>query len=122
MICHGRRGLFDEVALSERGFVLLVDGRRGARLDPALAAGAADLGIIVRRLLERPGALGDVQDLDRVFGAWFDAAGCAAVLWRPDFYVFGTAATVAEIAALLANARTWLQPAALNTVSGDGSE
>ena len=33
---------------------------------------------------------GDTEDLDGVYGGWFDRLGAGAVLVRPDFYVFGT--------------------------------
>jgi 3-(3-hydroxy-phenyl)propionate hydroxylase len=42
-----------------------------------------------------------LQDSDGDLGQWLDAKAASAVLIRPDFYVFGTAATAAEVEALV---------------------
>lgn len=42
----------------------------------------------------------EVLDVEGVYAGWFDEQGVAAVLVRPDHYVFGTAASAAEAAAL----------------------
>ena len=42
-----------------------------------------------------------LQDLDGDLGQWLDAKATSAVLIRPDFYVFGTTATVREVEALV---------------------
>ena len=42
-----------------------------------------------------------LQDSDGDLGQWLAAKGASAVLLRPDFYVFGTAASAPEVAALL---------------------
>jgi 2-polyprenyl-6-methoxyphenol hydroxylase-like FAD-dependent oxidoreductase len=81
-----RSGLFDDVIGG--GWVLL--GRDGVpRLDGEAAAFFARLRGTVAGL----GADG-VRDLDGVYARWFADAGVATVLQRPDFYVFGTAATL----------------------------
>ncbi|MES2264716.1 MAG: bifunctional 3-(3-hydroxy-phenyl)propionate/3-hydroxycinnamic acid hydroxylase [Pseudomonadota bacterium] len=43
----------------------------------------------------------EVVELEGVMAAWFDRHHCVAALVRPDHYVFGTAAGVAELMALL---------------------
>lgn len=89
---HGRRGLFDDVV--GRGFVLLVRDR----------GDLATLGDRQRRFLTHLGAhvvsLGDagpVRDVSGAYARWLGDLRCCAVLMRPDFYVFGTAAVPAEI-------------------------
>lgn len=62
--------------------VLLVDGPAPAPVEVADGAGL-------------------VIDRDGFVGAWFDRHGCEVVLVRPDRYVFGGAATVAEASSLV---------------------
>jgi hypothetical protein len=40
-------------------------------------------------------------DINGTYSQWFAAHHCAAVLVRPDFYVFGTAASQEEIPSLV---------------------
>ena len=47
----------------------------------------------------------DVEDLGGCYGRWFGEHRVAAVLERPDFYLYGAAATDEEIAALLTGLR-----------------
>ncbi len=63
--------------------------RLGAVVVEIVAADAADLGP------------GQAADLDGVYGDYFDAQGADVVVVRPDFYVFGAAATLGELPALL---------------------
>jgi len=50
-------------------------------------------------------AQGSARDLDGTYAKWFADASVAVVLQRPDFYVFGTAATVGGSAALVKQLR-----------------
>ena len=90
----GREGLLDDLAGG--GFTLLCrDGRSLATLEPGQ-----------RRLLERLGvrtvALGDeTLDVDGRTSAWLAEHRTAAVLVRPDLYVFGSARDAGELPALL---------------------
>ena len=92
--------LFDRVV--GYGFVLLIDGRAGSVAEAREQDLTDRLGVRVHRLTSRAAAPGELSDVDGVYGAWFDQIGCVAVLWRPDFYIFGTARTEPDISALLA--------------------
>ena len=85
--------------LVERGFVVL------ARRRPALPAEHA-------RFLERIGAqlivLEDLDDLDGRLTAWLEEHGLAAVLIRPDRYVFGAVATLDSLPTLVDDLRAQL--------------
>jgi hypothetical protein len=74
-----------------------------------------------RELLERLGAVAvevvdadaepeadQAADLNGVYAAYFDAHDAAAVVVRPDFYVFGVVADLADLSALLDELRSAL--------------
>jgi 2-polyprenyl-6-methoxyphenol hydroxylase-like FAD-dependent oxidoreductase len=94
---EGRRGLMDD--LLGTGFLLLAPGgdpqealgedrrERWARIDGRSAHVA-------------PGA--EVDDVAGTYAAWFKANGIGVALVRPDFYIFGTAPTLAGADALVA--------------------
>jgi 3-(3-hydroxy-phenyl)propionate hydroxylase/flavoprotein hydroxylase len=106
-------GLFDEVL--GHGFVLLLDGRDrpgGVPLTASTADLAARLGVSVHYLADGGDGKGGIADLDGVYGAWFDENGSAAVLWRPDFYVFGAAESIADVPALLKELASAIEPSA----------
>ena len=42
-----------------------------------------------------------LADRDGVYQSWFDAIGASAVLVRPDFYVYGSASSSAEVTSLV---------------------
>ena len=63
----------------------------------------------------------DVEDLGGCYGRWFDEHRVAAVLQRPDFYLYGTAATDVEVAGLLADVRAHFEQLRTSP-STDGSE
>jgi flavoprotein hydroxylase len=97
---RGATGLFDDVV--GRGWTLLSNaGDPAARLDGESAAFFAGLGGITAHV----GASGSLADLDGTYDGWFAQTGVAAVLQRPDFYVFGTAATPDEVSALVLDLR-----------------
>jgi len=92
----GASGLFDDVV--GRGWTLLSPITDPiTQLDDAAAAFFASLGGISAHV----GAQARVRDLDSAYRRWFDEAGVGVVLQRPDFYVFGTAAQVADGGALV---------------------
>lgn len=97
----GASGLFDDVVGG--GWILL--GSSPSAL-AALDDGA-------RTLLQSIGgtavALGrDVEDLDSTYGAWFAEQRVVAVLQRPDFYLFGSAAKPDDVPALFSALREHL--------------
>jgi len=93
-------GLFDDVV--GRGWTLLSPAVDPAgRLDPEAAAFFRSLGGISAHV----GPGGSIQDLDGAYARWFEAAGAAVVLQRPDFYVFGTAARLDGASALVERLR-----------------
>ncbi|QJU56310.1 bifunctional 3-(3-hydroxy-phenyl)propionate/3-hydroxycinnamic acid hydroxylase (plasmid) [Herbiconiux sp. KACC 21604] len=79
-------------------------------LDGAVQALADELG---ERVGLRTAVLGvDVEEDGDTLRAWATREGVIAVLVRPDFYVFGTASSVADIADLLASLHDSLSVAA----------
>lgn len=107
----GSQDLFDRVA--GYGFVLLIDDRGNRSVLPPAVEVPDGLRVGVRWLVSLPAQPGELADVDGVYGSWFDETGCAAVLWRPDFYIFGTARTTGEINALLVELAGVLEPATI---------
>ena len=111
----GREGRFDDVVGG--GFQLIVAGgdpvaqlsnRQRALLD-TLEATVASLD---------SGAPHGVRDRDGRLTAWLSERGAHAVLVRPDFYVFGGAATPHAVPALLDDLRTQLNITSTPATSG----
>jgi flavoprotein hydroxylase len=99
----GARGRFDDVV--GRGFTLLSPvGDPVQHLTPELSAFFASLGGIGAHVA--PG--GSVDDVQGQYARWFREHGVAVVLQRPDFHVFGTAATIDGAAALVGALRAAL--------------
>jgi flavoprotein hydroxylase len=94
---RGMTGLFDDVV--GRGWTLVSPfADPAAHLDPGAAALFAALGGTTAQV----GGDGPVRDVDGVYHRWFERAGVAVVLQRPDFYVFGSAARPDGSATLVA--------------------
>jgi 2-polyprenyl-6-methoxyphenol hydroxylase-like FAD-dependent oxidoreductase/catechol 2,3-dioxygenase-like lactoylglutathione lyase family enzyme len=94
----GREGRFDDVA--GRGFALVVasgDPRTALAVEQRTLLDALDATVVSLD----PHAPDGIRDLDRRLTAWLQAHDTYAVLVRPDFYVFGSAASPAELPALL---------------------
>ena len=89
------------------GFALLVRGpvrrdRAPRTLSPAFfRLGASVAHVVEGDVMPPSGACLELADPDGHLGRWFDDHEAAAVLLRPDRYVFGTAATRADIPALV---------------------
>ncbi|HYB22974.1 MAG TPA: bifunctional 3-(3-hydroxy-phenyl)propionate/3-hydroxycinnamic acid hydroxylase, partial [Solirubrobacteraceae bacterium] len=111
----GREGRFDDVV--GRGFQLIV-----AAGDPLgeLSSGqralidALDMNVVSLD----PAAPGGVHDLDGRLTAWLTEHQAHAVLVRPDFYVFGSCPSAAELPALLDDLRSQLQLTYTSTTAG----
>ncbi len=114
----GSEGLFDEVL--GRGFVLLVDGREGSSLDAPTTELAGALGVAVHHLTDRRLTTDGITDVGGVYGRWFDETGRTAVLWRPDFYILGTAGVLSDVPALLKTLATAVEPVQAPATVGEG--
>jgi 2-polyprenyl-6-methoxyphenol hydroxylase-like FAD-dependent oxidoreductase len=102
----GREGRFDDVA--GRGLQLIVAGGDPlAHLSSEHRALIDTLDITVASL--DPAAPNGVQDLDGRLTAWLAENEAHAVLVRPDFYVFGGAASADDLPALLEDLRLQLR-------------
>jgi flavoprotein hydroxylase len=96
----GATGRFDDVV--GRGWILLAaasDALSG--LDAESRAFLASIGGLTVSLEE-------VEDVDGTYRSWFAEHRAAAVLQRPDFYLFGAAPTAADVPPLLAALRQHL--------------
>jgi 2-polyprenyl-6-methoxyphenol hydroxylase-like FAD-dependent oxidoreductase len=83
------RGLFDDVF--GNGFALVARTRADlAGLSRGNREALASLGGVVV-------AADEIGDTSNVYRPWLESLGCAAVLTRPDFYVFGSAASAGEV-------------------------
>lgn len=104
----GTVGLFDDVV--GRGWLLVSNVADPlAHLDTASRAYFAALGGRTAYVA----ADGPIRDLDGRYAAWFADAGVQVVLQRPDFYIFGTAATVQGCSKLVTQLRDALECAAV---------
>ena len=96
MVSDGERtARFDE--LVGTGFVLI---GRDADSFAALSGSVAMQWQILGGVSAHFGADG-LADLDGVYQSWFDDIGASAVLVRPDFYVYGSASSSAEVPSLV---------------------
>ena len=103
----GRTGLFDDVV--GRGFQLIVaDGDPIAQLSREHRELLDKLDVTVASL--DPAAPQGVRDVDGRLTAWLQEHGAHAVLVRPDFYVFGSVSSAADVPALLDDIRSQLHP------------
>ncbi|MES2264825.1 MAG: bifunctional 3-(3-hydroxy-phenyl)propionate/3-hydroxycinnamic acid hydroxylase [Pseudomonadota bacterium] len=101
--CNGRTGRFDDVV--GLGFTLLLRGASQlAALTPEHHAALAALGGKVVHLATSgdDGAQGAVTDLDNKFAPFMDGHGIAAMLLRPDFYLYGSVSDAAGVGNLIA--------------------
>jgi 2-polyprenyl-6-methoxyphenol hydroxylase-like FAD-dependent oxidoreductase len=101
----GREGRFDDVV--GRGFQLIVAG--GDPLDGLGARQRALLDTLDATVASlQPDAPHGVRDVDGRLSDWLSQHDVHAVLVRPDFYVFGSAASPADVPELLDDLRSQL--------------
>lgn len=89
-------------AVAGTGWRLVLDASFAA--DPAIDAAASAAGLTIVRLAGANGPSADRHGLaerDGVLARWFAGHGVGAAVVRPDHYVFGTAATTADLLALI---------------------
>ena len=111
----GREGRFDDIVGG--GFQLIV-ARGDPLVDlPAEQRALIDLLDITVASLDADAPQG-VRDLDGRLSAWLSEYAVHAVLVRPDFYVFGSAASQAELPALLDDLRSRLHLTSTPASSG----
>lgn len=95
-------GRFDDVV--GRGFVLLT-----AEGDPRVALGAEELAFLERlgaRLVSLdPEQEGGIRDVDGRLTSWLAGHDAAAVIVRPDFYVFGAVRSAEDLSPLVRDLR-----------------
>ena len=91
----GMRGLFDDVV--GRGFAMIArDTATLEAISPANRAALQAQGAILTHI-----GPGGVIDSNGSYATWLGQLGCAAVLVRPDFYVYGGARTPDELNVLI---------------------
>jgi hypothetical protein len=112
---EGREGRFDDVVGG--GFQLIVaDGDPFEHLSDRQRALLDALGATVATL--DPAAPLGVRDCDGRLTAWLSEHNAHAVVVRPDFYVFGGAASPRDLAALLDDLRTQLHLTTTPSIAG----
>jgi 2-polyprenyl-6-methoxyphenol hydroxylase-like FAD-dependent oxidoreductase len=105
VVMDGEEGLFDDVVGS--GWALIAAaGDPTASLDSEQLATLHVLNAKIASL--SPRAPAGVEDVDGRLTEWLLEAGAHAVLVRPDFYVFGSAATPQDLPALIDDLATRL--------------
>jgi 2-polyprenyl-6-methoxyphenol hydroxylase-like FAD-dependent oxidoreductase len=101
----GREGRFDDIV--GRGLVLIT-----AEGDPRAALGAEELAVLERlgaHLVSLdPEQEGGVRDVDGRLTSWLAVHDAAAVIVRPDFYVFGAVSSADDLPPLVRDLRQQL--------------
>ncbi|WP_410589301.1 bifunctional 3-(3-hydroxy-phenyl)propionate/3-hydroxycinnamic acid hydroxylase [Amycolatopsis sp. lyj-23] len=99
----GRRQRFDDV--SGGGWLLVAwDASAIAGRDDDLAAWRTVGGSVLvlgAPANGEPGAVTAIDDVDGVYRRWLDEHACAAVVVRPDWYVYGSAVSAGSLGSLL---------------------
>jgi 2-polyprenyl-6-methoxyphenol hydroxylase-like FAD-dependent oxidoreductase len=103
---EGRVALFDDV-VGEGWCIVTRDSRMVANLAPAQRVFWQS---IDGRIATFGQAAEDLHDVENVYEAWFATSSCAAVVVRPDWYVYGTARDQRELSEMLERLSRSLQP------------
>lgn len=112
---EGREGLFDDVFGGGRFTVVALGGDPAAVLSAEQLAFLAEIRAVVARVESEPAGDGAAADLEGRYASYFEEHGLAAVLTRPDYYVFGGAATLADLPSLVDDLRDQLRFAEVST-------
>lgn len=113
----GQEGLFDNVV--GRGFQLVAtDAAVIDALDESSREFLDTIGATVA-VVGAPGSGAEVVDAEGTYAGWFAEHGRVAVLARPDFYVYGSAADAGDVNELVASLRASI--AGPSTASAQGS-
>ncbi len=64
----------------------------------------------VVRPRENPRATTVIVDVDGIYRGWFESHDCQAAVVRPDWYVYGTASSAADLSSVLAELQGALRP------------
>lgn len=110
----GRQRRLDDAVDAGSGFVIIA---RGFDTERALAPAVRDALAVVGTkylALSAPGAAQSASDVEGRFDAFLDAQGWAAMIVRPDFYVYGGASDAAALAELAAALSDDLERAGVN--------
>ena len=115
----GRQGRFDEV-VGHGWFVLGTTADVLEAVTGSASADRFDEGVLLAAP-ESPEAAADqaVLDVDGTYLSWFAEHGATAVVVRPDFRVFGTAASPAQLQSLLDELHRALHPVAADERRAD---
>ena len=105
----GEAGRFDDI-VGAGWCIVALDAAALSALTPAARDAWAAIGGRVA-VLGGADAPSTLADLDGTYAAWFAAAGCRAVVVRPDWYVYGTARDAPALAGLLGRLRASLSSA-----------
>ena len=100
---HGRTGRYDDIA--GPGFSLI-----SLHGDPDVLLSSEQLafldGLGAQRICLAGNGQASARDADGELTGWLQAAGVAAVIVRPDFYVFGSAPSPSDVGTLVDDLRT----------------
>ena len=88
--------------------LLLGDGALAAEIVPAHRDLLSRAGVPIRALSDDEGSAETVRDAEGGYRRWLDELGVAAVLIRPDFYVFDTASSASDLAPMIERFRASL--------------
>jgi 2-polyprenyl-6-methoxyphenol hydroxylase-like FAD-dependent oxidoreductase len=95
-----REGLFDDIVGCGWCIVTYGPGVLNGLTELQRAAWTALGGRVAA--VAAAGSAGHLEDIDGVYASWFAAHSCAAVVVRPDWYVYGTASDGSSLTAMLA--------------------
>jgi 2-polyprenyl-6-methoxyphenol hydroxylase-like FAD-dependent oxidoreductase len=96
---NGKTAFFDDFFPSTGFTIITVDDDAESLIDARMASALKDVRARFVRLGDGPGC--DARDADGTYEAFFAENGIKALICRPDFYVFGTVAHLADLPDLL---------------------